>query len=73
MLAEVTTQTAEKLAENSEYKYGFVTDIDSEFAPKGLDENIVRYISAKKEEPNWLLEWRLEAYRKWLDMDEPSC
>jgi len=72
MLAEVTTQTAEKLAENSEYKYGFVTDIDSEFAPKGLDENIVRYISAKKEEPNWLLEWRLEAYRKWLDMDEPS-
>ena len=71
-MAEVTTQTAEKLAENSEYKYGFVTDIDSEFAPKGLDENIVRYISAKKEEPNWLLEWRLEAYRKWLDMDEPS-
>jgi len=72
MLAEVEIQTAEKLAEKSEYKYGFVTDIDSEFAPKGLDENIVRYISAKKEEPNWLLEWRLEAYRKWLGMDEPS-
>ena len=72
MLAEVGTQTAEKLAENREYKYGFVTDIDSEFAPKGLDESIVRYISEKKEEPKWLLEWRLEAYRKWLDMNEPS-
>ena len=72
MLAEVAIQKAEKLAEHSEYKYGFVTDIDSEFAPKGLDEDIVRYISAKKEEPNWLLEWRLKAYSKWLDMDEPS-
>jgi len=71
-LAEVAIQKAEKLAEHSEYKYGFVTDIDSEFAPKGLDEDIVRYISAKKEEPNWLLEWRLKAYSKWLDMDEPS-
>ena len=71
-MAEVAIQKAEKLAEHSEYKYGFVTDIDSEFAPKGLDEDIVRYISAKKEEPNWLLEWRLKAYSKWLDMDEPS-
>ena len=50
-------------AAKSEYKYGFVTEIDSEFAPKGLNEDIVRFISAKKEEPEWLLEWRLTAYR----------
>ena len=54
-----------------EYRYGFVTDIDSEFAPKGLDESIVRFISARKEEPDWLLEWRLTAYRHWLTMTEP--
>ena len=55
-----------------DYKYGFVTDIESEFAPKGLDEDIVRFISAKKDEPGWLLEWRLRAYRHWLTMDEPK-
>ena len=55
-----------------EYEYGFVTDIDSEFAPKGLDEDIVRFISAKKNEPEWLLEWRLTAYRHWLTMTEPD-
>ena len=55
-----------------EYKYGFVTDIDSEFAPKGLNEDIVRFISAKKEEPEWLLEWRLTAYRYWLTLKEPK-
>ncbi|MGI9481813.1 MAG: Fe-S cluster assembly protein SufB [Hyphomicrobiales bacterium] len=54
------------------YKYGFKTDIESELAPKGLSEDIVRYISAKKEEPEWMLEWRLEAYRRWLTMEEPS-
>ena len=54
------------------YKYGFVTDIDSEFAPKGLSEDIVKFISAKKEEPAWLLEWRIKAYRHWLTMDEPD-
>ena len=59
-------------AAKREYKYGFVTDIDSEFAPKGLDEDIVRFISAKKEEPEWLLEWRLTAYRHWLTMQEPK-
>ena len=53
------------------YKYGFVTDIESEKAPKGLSEEIVRFISAKKNEPEWLTEWRLAAYRRWLTMEEP--
>ena len=56
----------------SEYKYGFVTDIESELAPKGLNEDIVRLISAKKNEPEWLTEWRLQAYRRWLTMEEPD-
>jgi Fe-S cluster assembly protein SufB len=57
---------------SSEYKYGFVTDIESDDAPKGLSEDIVRFISAKKNEPEWLLEWRLKAYRHWLTMEEPK-
>jgi Fe-S cluster assembly protein SufB len=55
-----------------QYKYGFVTDIESERAPKGLDEDTVRFISAKKNEPEWMLAWRLEAYRRWLTMREPK-
>ncbi len=55
-----------------QYKYGFVTDIESEKAPQGLNEDIVRFISAKKNEPAWLLEWRLDAYRRWLTMREPT-
>jgi Fe-S cluster assembly protein SufB len=54
------------------YKYGFVTDIESELAPKGLNEDIVRFISAKKDEPDWLLKWRLRAYERWLTMEEPT-
>ena len=54
------------------YKYGFVTDIESERAPKGLSEDTVRYISAKKGEPEWLLDWRLEALRRWVTMTEPT-
>src|SRR4051794_19126686 len=54
------------------YKYGFFTDIESEKAPKGLSEDIVRFISAKKNEPVWLTEWRLDAYRRWLTMEEPD-
>ncbi|MGB6908475.1 MAG: Fe-S cluster assembly protein SufB [Methyloceanibacter sp.] len=54
------------------YKYGFVTDIESIRAPKGLSEEVVRFISAKKKEPLWMLEWRLEAYRRWLTMQEPK-
>ena len=56
---------------NKEYKYGFVTDIESDTLPKGLSEDVVRLISAKKSEPEWLLEWRLKAYRRWLTMTEP--
>ncbi len=56
---------------NKEYKYGFVTDIEADSAPKGLNEDIIRLISAKKGEPDWLLEWRLKAFRGWLKMTEP--
>ena len=55
-----------------QYKYGFVTDIESEKAPKGLSEDTVRFISAKKSEPQWMLDWRLEAYRRWQTMREPT-
>src|SRR5712691_6063925 len=54
-----------------QYKYGFVTDMESDKAAKGLSEDTVRFISAKKNEPAWMLEWRLEAYRRWLTMTEP--
>jgi Fe-S cluster assembly protein SufB len=54
------------------YKYGFSTDIESDKAPKGLSEDIVRFISAKKDEPQWLTDWRLDAYRRWLTMTEPN-
>jgi len=56
----------------SEYKYGFVTDIEADEAPKGLDESTVRFISAKKEEPAWMLEWRLKAFRQWQKMEQPN-
>jgi Fe-S cluster assembly protein SufB len=62
--------TLERLA-GQEYRYGFVTDIEAETIPKGLNEDIVRLISRKKEEPAWLLEWRLKAFRHWLTMKEP--
>ena len=71
MVAEV--ETIEKVSALAEkYKYGFVTDIETESAPKGLSEDIVRFISAKKNEPEWLLEWRLKAYRHWLTMEAPD-
>ena len=57
---------------SSEYKYGFVTNIESDDAPKGLNEDIVRFISAKKNEPEWLLEWRLKAFRHWQTMEQPE-
>ncbi len=56
----------------SDYKYGFHSDIETESAPKGLNEDIIRFISAKKEEPEWMLEWRLSAYRHWLTLKEPT-
>jgi Fe-S cluster assembly protein SufB len=57
--------------EAEKYKYGFDSDIEQEFAPKGLSEDIVKFISAKKDEPQWLLDWRLEAYNRWLNLKEP--
>jgi Fe-S cluster assembly protein SufB len=66
-----TDQTAIRELTEREYKAGFVTDIESDSAPPGLDEGIVRLISSKKGEPDWLLEWRLKAYRHWLTMAEP--
>ena len=64
------TNAIEQLA-NKEYKWGFITDIESDTAPKGLNEEIIRFISLKKNEPEWLLEWRLKAFRHWLTMKEP--
>jgi Fe-S cluster assembly protein SufB len=65
------TSTIEELA-NREYKHGFVTDIEADTLPRGLSEEIVRAISARKNEPDWLLDWRLKAYRHWLTMKEPT-
>src|SRR5665213_3544644 len=67
-------ETTERVAEiaGEKYKYGFVTDIEMERAPKGLSEDTVRFISAKKNEPEWMLEWRLEAFRRWREMREPA-
>jgi Fe-S cluster assembly protein SufB len=64
------TSTIEEFA-NREYEHGFVTDIEADAAPPGLSEEIVRFISAKKHEPDWLLEWRLKAYRHWTTLQEP--
>ena len=64
-------ETIQELA-NQEYKYGFVTDIESDAIPRGLNEEVVRTISARKNEPAFLLEWRLRAYRHWLNMKEPA-
>ncbi len=65
-----TIDSVKSLGES--YKYGFTTDIDMEYAPKGLSEEIVKLISKKNDEPDWMLNWRLEAYRRWVKMDEPN-
>jgi Fe-S cluster assembly protein SufB len=72
MTADAETVEQVKDLGDEVYKYGFSSDIESELAPKGLSEDIVRFISAKKEEPEWMLEWRLKAYRYWLTMPEPD-
>jgi Fe-S cluster assembly protein SufB len=64
-------ETTQQVLELERYKHGFVTDVDQEFAPKGLSEATVRFISAKKDEPAWMLEWRLEAFRRWQALEEP--
>ena len=66
---ETVEQVKSLAGEN--YKYGFTTDIETDKAPKGLNEDIIRFISAKKEEPEWLLEWRLDAFERWQTMQEP--
>ncbi len=70
-IVKETIDTVKKIAPD-QYKYGFITDVETEKAPKGLSEDIIRYISAKKKEPEFMLEWRLKAYRKWLEMEEPK-
>ncbi len=69
---EADTVAAVQALRAQNYDAGFVTEIEQEFAPKGLSEETVRYISAKKNEPEWLLEWRLAAFRRWLTMEEPT-
>ncbi len=73
-MADVSETETINQATTERYKYGFVTDIESDTAPKGLDESTIRFISAKKDEPEWLLEWRLKAFRMWqaLDEEEPT-
>ena len=72
MVAIKETVEQVKEIEVDQYKYGFVTDIEMDMAPKGLNEEIIGFISAKKNEPEWMLEWRLDAYRRWLTMTEPN-
>ena len=68
-----TTQTIEQVEQaTAKYKYGFVTEIESDKAPKGLNEDTIRFISAKKDEPEWMLQWRLKAYARWLTMTSPD-
>ncbi len=71
-MADLDTIELVKDIDVDKYKYGFTTDIESDFAPKGLDEATVRFISAKKGEPQWMLDWRLDAYRRWIRMEEPT-
>ncbi|MDB5662388.1 MAG: Fe-S cluster assembly protein SufB, partial [Sphingomonas bacterium] len=74
-LGQSDVRNAEALAaaeDSAAYKWGFSSDIEQEFAPKGLSEATVRFISAKKNEPEWMLDWRLKAYRRWLEMESPN-
>jgi len=72
MVAVKETVEQVKQLDVDQYKYGFSTDLEVDKAPKGLSEDIVRFISAKKGEPEWMLEWRLDAYKRWLTMTEPT-
>ena len=67
-----STVDAARALEADKYAEGFVTDFEMELAPKGLNEDTVRYISTKKEEPDWMLTWRLEAFQRWKEMTEPT-
>jgi len=72
MVAVKETVEQVKQLDVDQYKYGFTTDLEVDKAPKGLNEDIVRFISAKKGEPQWMLDWRLDAFRRWKTMDEPQ-
>mgnify|MGYP003340193554 CR=1 FL=1 len=72
MVAVKETVEQVKQLDVDQYKYGFTTDLEVDKAPKGLNEEIVRFISAKKSEPQWMLDWRLDAFRRWKTMDEPQ-
>ncbi len=72
-MSEVRNKEAQDAVDRaSTYEWGFTSDIEQEFAPKGLSEDTVRYISAKKGEPEWMLDWRLKAYRQWQKMTPPD-
>jgi len=73
-MANIREETIDQVKEIEvdKYKYGFSTDIEMDMAPKGLSEDIVRFISAKKNEPEWMLDYRLDAYRRWRNMEEPT-
>src|SRR5437867_4075806 len=66
------TRTIESIA-TQEYKYGFYTDVETESVPRGLNEDIIRLISGKKNEPDWMLEWRLRAYRHWVKLEKADA
>ncbi len=72
MASNIDSIDAARELTRGEYKYGFVTDVETDSIPIGLNEDVVRLISSKKEEPEWLLEWRLNAFRVWLKMSEPE-
>ena len=71
-MSKYTEEDLKVELENKEYEYGFYTNLDSETFPIGLNEDIVRAISAKKEEPLWMTNWRIEAFRAWQEMTEPN-
>jgi Fe-S cluster assembly protein SufB len=71
-MAKYTEDDLKVELENKEYEYGFYTDLESETFPIGLNEDIVRAISLKKEEPQWMTDWRIEAFRAWQEMIEPD-
>ena len=65
-------QTIEHVKALESYEHGFVSDIEQDYAPKGLTADTIRFISAKKEEPQWMLDWRLEAFERWLTLEDPE-
>ncbi len=69
---DADTVAAAKALQSENYSAGFATDIETEYAPKGLNRDVIRFISEKKGEPAWMLEWRLKAYERWLTMEEPN-